>query len=80
MTERRLSFLVDLLGELGLSADVATDRARLAFGSYIGWFALQRQRQRPDQIPSGEERDRYVALVLDSLTAGTPYASGATSA
>lgn len=58
VTERRLGFLVDLLGELGLSADEATSRARLALGSYIGWFALQRQR--PNQTPS----DRSVTATL----------------
>ena len=60
-----LMFLERLYRDLGLAADQAAPRARLAYAVYLGISQLRRAD--PDNEPAGQELDDYLNLAVDSI-------------
>ncbi|MFH8774419.1 TetR/AcrR family transcriptional regulator [Streptomyces sp. NPDC085866] len=70
VTERRVGYLAELFIELGFRPDEARRRALLAYTGYLGHAQLAHAV--PETLPAGEEGERYVASVLDTLMTATP--------
>ncbi|MFG2123619.1 TetR/AcrR family transcriptional regulator [Streptomyces sp. NPDC048710] len=70
VTERRVGYLAELFIELGFRRDEARRRALLAYTGYLGHAQLAHAV--PETLPAGEEGERYVASVLDTLMTATP--------
>ncbi|MFE1312601.1 TetR/AcrR family transcriptional regulator [Streptomyces sp. NPDC058755] len=70
VTERRVGYLAQLFVELGFPSDDARRRALLAYTGYLGHTQLVHAV--PETLPAGEEGERYLASVLDTLLAATP--------
>jgi len=65
VTSTRLEFLEGLYSELGLPADHAARRARLAYALYLGIGELRRAD--PDRNPTDQELDAYLKLAVDAM-------------
>jgi AcrR family transcriptional regulator len=65
VSARRIEYLVDCFGALGLSPARARHRALLAYAAYVGLLHLLREA--PAQLPHGPARARYVREVVASL-------------
>ncbi len=65
VTARRIKYLGNAFGELGLSEQDARHRANLVYSSYVGYLHLQAQ----GLVPDKDEPDfkDYVRHVIDSL-------------
>ncbi|MGQ0575682.1 MAG: TetR family transcriptional regulator [Pseudonocardia sp.] len=72
VTRRRLSYLADLFGELGVPPQDARRRSLLAYTAYLGHAQLAHAT--PDVVPGSGELGGYVDAVIDILTrdAGDP--------
>ncbi|MFF4038146.1 TetR/AcrR family transcriptional regulator [Streptomyces sp. NPDC001816] len=70
VTERRVGYLAQLFNELGFPPDDARRRALLAYTGYLGHTQLVHAV--PETLPAGEEGERYLASVLDTLLVATP--------
>ena len=66
VTQRRLSYLTELFGELGFDPAEAHNRALLAYTTYLGHAQLSRTA--PSAVPVGAERAAYLQSVLTALT------------
>ena len=65
VTERRMSTLVTLFAEHGLSKAQARDRALLAYAAYLGHAQLAHAT--PDRLPTGKAFTAYVDRIVETL-------------
>ena len=65
VTERRMSTLVALFAEQGLSKAQARDRALLAYAAYLGHAQLAHAT--PDRLPTGKAFTAYVDRIVETL-------------
>ena len=65
VAERRMEHLSAAFEELGMSADTARYRARLAYSVYLGFLQLQRQHQAPSL--SSDTFESYIEHVIQTL-------------
>jgi AcrR family transcriptional regulator len=66
--ERRMRHIAAAFRELGFDEASAQHRARLTYSVYLGFLALQRQRQTPSL--SSEAFDAYIEHVIQTLVPG----------
>ncbi|WP_308282752.1 TetR/AcrR family transcriptional regulator [Pseudonocardia nigra] len=66
VTERRLTYLTALFGELGFPPEDARHRSLLAYTSYLGHAQLTHAT--PAAAPSGDALRRYVDAAIGTLT------------
>jgi AcrR family transcriptional regulator len=65
VAQRRMEHIAAAFRELGFELDSALHRARLTYSAYLGYLALQRQRQAPSL--SSEEFEAYIEHVISTL-------------
>lgn len=65
VANRRMAHIARAFEELGLAAEEAEHRARLAYSAYLGFLQLQRQHQTPSQTSQAFEA--YVEHVIATL-------------
>ncbi|WP_351223016.1 helix-turn-helix domain-containing protein [Streptomyces sp. NPDC002133] len=65
VTERRISYVAALFEELGFAPVEARRRGLLAYTGYLGHTQLAHAV--PEALPRAEEREAYLASVLDAL-------------
>ncbi len=69
VAERRMKHIAAAFEELGMSAEMASYRARLTYSVYLGFLQLQRQHQTP--ALSSEAFDAYLDHVIETLIPGS---------
>ena len=65
VAQRRMRHIAAAFSELGFDEESAQHRARLTYSVYLGFLALQRQRQTPSL--SSEAFDAYIEHVIQTL-------------
>ena len=70
VADKRLDFLERIFLDLGFSSEEVRQRARVAYGAFLGWFELRRVV--PGRTPVGHEREAYESTVLELVLAGAP--------
>jgi len=65
VADRRMLHLFTAFQEMGMSQELARNRARLTYSVYLGFLQLQRQHQTPPL--SSEEFEAYIEHVIQTL-------------
>jgi len=70
VADKRLDFLERIFSEIGFAAGESRQRARIAYGAFLGWFELRRVV--PHRTPLGRERAAYERAILSLVLADVP--------
>ncbi len=65
VTRQRTDFLIDAYQQIGMTDQMATYRARLAYAAYVGFLQLTQQLGLPRLEP--DELEAYVEHVIEAL-------------